>query len=230
MLSSTFSNKGIALGFVPLIIIGLLFGIYLAAAVSSTTTLVNFSGFTKNAQSTNSTFNLQLVVSINSTYINSGQGILINITEYNTLQAVNNASAANNWSIGILSLGPCGHMIYPFGAEVFVGYYTSSNISSATPLNLFAPGIYNCPAIFSVDYYLFQPESDYASVYVASTNNTSVQCCSAQPFPITGTLNVGNYWDNSNVEHNLGLGVYTVAAGDGWGWGQLVLLHFAIVP
>jgi hypothetical protein len=221
-------NRRIVLAFVPITVIGLIFGFCLSMSGVSQSS-VNYYGFTATAQTSNSTLGLRLDISINSTHISPSQGISINITENNILARTNNVSAVSNWSIANLLLGPCGNGVYPFGAAVFRGYWSSSNISSATHLNIFRPGIYMCPAGLSVQYYLFQPMSDYSSIYSPSANGSSVQCCSlpGHPLPISSVLNFNSYWDSFNVEHNLGRGVYTVAAGDEWG--QLVLLHFAVV-
>ena len=43
--------------------------------------------------------------------------------------------AAKKWPLQGLSLGPCGTLNYPFGVAIFAGYYTSANISTATPLS-----------------------------------------------------------------------------------------------
>lgn len=227
------SNKNLAVSFVPIIIIGFAFGVYLSlSVVGQNPTTVNYSGFSTSGNTTSSSIGLELFVSINSTHLISDQGISINITEYNILPRINNVSAASNWSNGVLSLGPCGPLNYPFGAEVFSGYYTSSNISSATPLGLVQEGVpIMCPAIFHVLYYVFQPMSNNGSINIASNSNGAVQCCSSsigQASPITGALNVRNYWDKSNNKHNLESGVYTILAGDEWG--QSVVLHFAVLP
>ena len=84
--------------------------------------------------------------------------------------------------------------------------------------------------ITNVLYYVFQPMSDNGSIFAPSGNGSAVQCCSliqGEPSAINGTVSFESYWDSSNVQHNLGPGVFTVAGGDEWG--QLVFLHFAVV-
>ena len=178
---------------------------------------------------TNATSGLELNLSINSTLYNSGQGVLVNISEFNTLPRINNVSIAKEWPIPGLTFGPCGSLYFPFIAAIFQGYYTSSNISSATQLNVFPPILYSCPATPDVQYYSFKPMSANASIYVNVRNYTSVQCCVAlvgNHHPITSSLNFASYWDKLGNEHNLIAGVYTVAGEDEWG--NILILHFLV--
>ncbi|MHB8567248.1 MAG: hypothetical protein ACYC7D_13085 [Nitrososphaerales archaeon] len=200
-------------------------GVYvMQSQLGAGTTTGVLNNYPTAAQTTNSTLGLELKLSINSATFSPGQGVLVNITEYNTLDRLNNVSVARNWPIGGLTLGPCG-VNNPVGAAIFQGYFTSSNISAGSPLSLFASGTYNCPAFLFVRYYVFQPMSDDGSTYVLSGNGTSTFCCGNPP-PISGSLNVTSYWDRTNTEHSLSAGVYTVIGGDEWG--QLVLLHFVV--
>jgi hypothetical protein len=54
----------------------------------------------------NSIDGLAFSLSVNSTSLQSGQGITVIVDEQNTLAKVNNVPAADNWSIEGLSLGP----------------------------------------------------------------------------------------------------------------------------
>ncbi|HYB04837.1 MAG TPA: hypothetical protein VED17_10260 [Nitrososphaerales archaeon] len=225
------SNVAI-LAFVPLIVISLALGIYLSTSVGpsnqTTTTAMNYVYFAGTTETSNSTLGLQLRLSLNSTLIGPGQFISATIADYNIFPNSNNVSAAKGWRLRYLTLGSCGTLNDPFGVAFFQGYYTSSNISLATPLSLEKEGVViNCPMIANVLYYVFQPMSDDGSIFAASGNGSASQLTPGQPSAINGTVSFGTYWDSSNIQHNLGPGVYTVAGGDEWG--QFLILHFAVI-
>ena len=212
-----------AVGFIPIIVIALLFGVYLNYARPATTT--NGEGYVTGnttAYATNLTSGLELILSMNSSIYGPGQGILINISEYNTLSTANNISRANDFRIPNLTLGACGRSIFPFGVAVFKGYYNASDVSSADSLSLFPLGI-PCDVPASIPWYLFQGLSDNASMVL-----------SEKGFPIQFDLSIDGSWSGSSASGNSATfesfspGIYTVAAGDEWG--ELVLLHFAVTP
>lgn len=225
-------KKSAVLTFIPVLVVASMFGLYVAVStpqtsVGTTTTSMSAS-YPIVAQTTNSTIGLKLELSINSTRLGQGQGLSINITEYNTLDKQNNVSTAKDWGNLSLSLGPCGSNL-PVGASIFQGYYTPSNISSASALSLFAQNqIYACPVSLYVQYYLFQPTSDYGCMYVLSGNGSSCfyLYSPGQLYPISGSLDVSSYWDQANSQHDFSPGVYTVVGGDEWG--QIVILHFVV--
>lgn len=189
---------------------------------------LSYPAFESSAQATNTSVGLELQLSINSTLISSGGALAATVMDYNTLQQINNLSSSTDWALKYLTLGSCGTNSYPFGVAFYAGYYSLSNISTAIPLD-FAPGVSGCPEESYVSYYVFQPTSTSAELYTTQ-NGTNVQCCfttAGQPSPINGTVTINSYWDNSNVQRNLAPGVYTVEGGDEWG--QLAILHFAVV-
>ena len=54
-------------------------------------------------------------------------------------------------------------------SQSFKGNYTAANISSATPLQIYEPGIYHCPMILAdISSYVFQPLSDNAAIFQTS--------------------------------------------------------------
>lgn len=187
---------------------------------STSTPLPNTSSTTSKSVN-----GLSLSLSLNSTTFQPGQEVSVVIDEQNTLATVNNVSTSNSWPLRGLSLGPCGTTNYPFGVAIFQGYYTSSNVSSATPLQLYNPsGIYFCPAILSgINAYAFQPLSDSASV---------IGSCEPNPcftdFKISSEITVTGYWSNGQepILGNFTPGVYTVVGGDEWG--ALAVLHFVV--
>jgi hypothetical protein len=168
---------------------------------------------------------LALSLSINSTSFVPGQGIAVTIDERNTLAETNNVSAAKDWPLEGLSVGPCGTINYPFGVAVFKGYYTADNISGAVPLKLYDPdAVYHCPLILSeITSYDFQPSSNTADIYGSCEPNpcmTGVR--------MNSEVEVKGYWDGSPKAQysDLTPGVYTVAGGDEWG--AVVLLYFSV--
>ncbi len=169
---------------------------------------------------------LSLRVSINATTITSGQTVNVTVGDYNTLQTMMNFSVLNDWPLKSLAVGPCGTVNDPFGVAVFRGYYTASSISSAKPLQLYAPGIYECPAILSgITQYSFYPQSSVAQIWGS---------CSPEPCPFRieqQSIRVNGFWNTVPIagysyHTELTPGVYTVAAGDEWG--QLLLLYFVV--
>ncbi len=152
----------------------------------------------------------------------------VTMSEYNSRAEMNNVTHSDTWPVQELGIGPCGPINYPTGVAIFNGYYTSSNITAAKALTLYTPGIYNCPAIFSVSSYLFYPMNSTAVVYGS---------CSPGPCfttSISVSLTFGGYWTGTIPIGALSGGTfqafprghYTVAAGDEWG--QLDLLYFVV--
>ena len=169
-----------------------------------------------------STGGLNLSLSLGSTLISPGQAVSVSIDEWNTLPTENMVPSASSWPLQGLTLGPCGTLNLPIGIEIARGFYTSSNISGAQPLQLSAPGIYNCPAILSyITAYDYEPYSDTATV---------VGSCDPNPCfteNVNSTTSVAGYWTTTSTFSNFTLGEYTVVGGDEWG--SLVILHFTVV-
>lgn len=231
MIPSSYRNKGIALGFVPIIIIGLVLGIYLSLTVGSNNPIVNYSSFTATAETANSTLGLELDLSVNSTTIQSGQAINVSVSITNTLQSLNNVSANLFWALPSLanfssSPFPCPQW-YSF--LVFSGYYTVSDISKASdPLYLFPPGVeISCP-FRTFSQFIFHPLSSQFNTSTTNPPDFDLVDNSNQTFSITGYYTTAQGYVTSNgilPPPPFPQGVYTIVAGDEWG--QLVLLHFA---
>lgn len=223
--STIAKNYWIATVIVALVAVSI-FGAYVAIAFGTSQTAsqplpVSLSSLNKKATSTNTDTGLQLQLSIDSIQLKRGQSIGATVTLYNPLETDNNVSASHSWPINGLSISPCGTMNEPIGLALFQGYYTTRNISEATPLSLYSPGAYNCPSILSPGYYLFQPMSDSAII----GSDPSLQA----PSPITASLGANGTWTGSGagVQHQLfPPGIYTVAAGDEWG--DVVILYFVV--
>jgi hypothetical protein len=180
-----------------------------------------------NSASSKSVAGLELSLSLDSKTYQSGQQVGIDIDEKNTLSKNNTITSSAKWPISGLGVGPCGVLNYPFGIAVFQGNYSAANISSATPLQIYEPGIYHCPDVLAdISSYVFQPLSDTAAVFQISESTagfTAAMNAEFEPAP-TG------YWASNNVGAtftNFEPGVYTVIAGDEWG--ALVIVHFTVV-
>jgi hypothetical protein len=184
------------------------------------------STFTTNT-SFKSVNGLMLSLSLNATTFQPGQEISVVIDEQNTLPTGNNVSASNNWPLNGLSLdSPCGPLDYPFGIAVFQGYYTSLNVSSATPLQIYNPGIVtSCGFPPAVSSYSFAPLSDTANVFIIGDPNPSLT-----DFKVSSEITVTGYWTWTHGQEptlgNFTPGVYTVVGGDEWG--TLAVLHFVV--
>ena len=180
-----------------------------------------------NSASARSTNGLDLSLSLDSATYHPGEEVAITVDEKNTLSTPNSVITADKWLVNGLGVGPCGVLNYPFGMAIFQGSYTSADISSAAPLQIYQPGEYHCLMILAdISSYVFQPLSDTAAVFQMS-ESTAVfddmeMSTEFEPAP-TG------YWasDNFNAAFSdFEPGIYTVAAGDEWG--TLVIVHFTV--
>ena len=179
-----------------------------------------------NSASSKSINGLSLSLSLDSKTYQSGQQVGIYIDETNTLSKTNTINSSAKWLINGLGVGPCGPLNYPFGIAVFQGNYSAADISSATPLQIYEPGIYHCPDILAdISSYIFQPLSDIAAVFQMSESTagfTAGMNAEFEPAP-TG------YWASNDVGAaftKFDPGVYTVVAGDEWG--ALAIVHFTV--
>ncbi len=178
-------------------------------------------------ETTNATSGLQLSALLSNDTFSPGQTIIINVTEYNTLNQANNVTAGKDWPLSGMSLGGCGTLNYPFGIEIYSGYYDSSNVSglsNQSPLEVYPPGPYACPAMFSVASYFFAAQSSNASLGIAPSGTFPA-------LPMTDPVNVNGTWTGStnggsSSYHEFSPGIYTVIAGDEWG--NLIIVHFSI--
>jgi hypothetical protein len=181
-----------------------------------------------NAAVIQSVHGLSLSLSLDSKTYYSGNGISIVVNETNTLSKVNNVAASRKWPVGGLSVEPCGTLNYPFGVVVYKGNYTSADISSANPIDLYGPyAKHSCPMILgSISSYVFQPSSDIVDIFQTSEPDAAItqmkMNSDVEPTP-TG------YWIRNDMNiffTDFDPSVYTVVAGDEWG--AMVILHFTV--
>jgi hypothetical protein len=180
-----------------------------------------------NSASCSSANGLSLTLSLNSTAYKLYQDVSLVIVENNTLSKTNRVSREDKWRLSGLTLGPCGWGS-PFGVAVFQGYYTSSNVSTVTPLVIFDPNaIYHCPCYSWAEgaIYEFRPLSDIAAI----SYECDPPCNDSYDTQIYRELQLSHYWTGSRpaIINSFDPGVYTVVAGDEWG--ALVVLHFTVM-
>jgi hypothetical protein len=158
---------------------------------------------------------LELRVSVNATKISSGEGVQVSLSEFNTLQAVNNVSASRSWPVQV-SLGPCRNVyVPPFGIVVYRGNIVEENLSQGKQVTIFP--FVACPLFLRlVTGYVFQPLSDLALVLPSSGSALT---------PLVGNVTVK--MDYSSQARPLSPGDYTILAADEWG--TLVFVYFTIV-
>jgi hypothetical protein len=163
---------------------------------------------------------LQLSLALNVTNISSGHAIAATAEELNTGTAALNISSSSRWPIDDLAVGPCGTVNYPVGLAVLRGNYGLSNFTSATPLQIYKPGTYGCPAILSgIKGFVFEAGSANATVL------GSCQPGDCMNEIVTPSISVSGYWNGGSFT-SFPSGIYTVAAGDEWG--GVSILHFAV--
>ncbi|MDG7051928.1 MAG: hypothetical protein JRN19_05700 [Nitrososphaerota archaeon] len=186
---------------------------------------------------------LEMDLSISTNITLPGGSIGINISIVNPTDHNVTIAAADSWAVGGTSLGPCPSDL-PMGISILRGYYTSSNISMArAPLDLYEPGIINCPLYLAIRAFLFLPYGRVDSVALQGSmiNGTmfmaSYRVSSYLEFSgswITPTGNVTSIYVQapqpltvSSAEfQSFEPGTYTVVSATEWG--QLALLHFKI--
>jgi hypothetical protein len=186
---------------------------------------------------------LQLRLNLTENVITQGANVSIEISEFNTLRAWNDAPTTTFERLGT---GPCPGL--PLGVGIFQGDYSSANISSAQPLDLFYPGAYACPGYSPQGVsYVFAPESDNttnisqpatATHTVTGNGTTSVQYIVTTPVikqQAVASLEFSGYWTGSEVPpesnaafHAFDPGTYTVEGVD-W-WGHVMFAHFQVAP
>lgn len=197
--------------------------------VTTTTTLMmtsTASTTTSNSSlpGTNSVSGLSLELSLNSTSIQTGHGIAVNVEELNTMPEANTVKSSRSWPLEGLSIGPCGSLNLPIGIAIFQGYYAANNVTTAQPLALNEPGSYSCPAIFNIAAYAFQPDSVTAGVL---TGGSSTPAFTAN---MSATVAARGSWSGSQPQNavfsTFSTGVYTVVGGDEWG--SMVICHFSV--
>ena len=206
--------------------------------------ITKFDNSPVTAEITNHTSGLELRLMINTSFLDPGRGISVNITEFDTLATTVNLSRfyhgshvsntrLGSWPVAGLGLGVCyveGMSNFPMGLGVVRGYYDSSNVSSIAPGDLLAlhqpyyGQQYGCN-LLSFTYFSFQPQSDVFFFNAC----TPISSCSNRAYwndSFRGSWVPANGTGNATMFQSLTPGVYTVIGGDQWG--DVVTLHFVV--
>jgi len=164
---------------------------------------------------------LELSLALNASSLPTGKGIAATAVEMNTLATPNNVSAAADWPVGNLAVGPCGPLNYPVGIAVLRGNYAAGNVSSAKALQIYHPGVAACPMVLAgITSFEFQPSSDNATIFGGCQPGGA--CLSEI---VDSTVSVNGYW-NGGAFTSFPCGFYTVVAGDEWG--GIAMIHFSV--
>lgn len=206
--------SSIALVFMIAVVVIAGASIYLLS--SSSSQRESLASMQTSAQTVNSTLGLELSLSINSTSLVYGGGINITVKLQNVLNKVITLYyPSSDWARPFLPGNICFE-IYDF--QVYSGYYAANNISSAKgdqALPVFGP-LFGC-----------HPESGDLVIQPLSDKATG----SAYDAPLAFSYPVNEYYTNPGPSPPLTpfpVGICTIVAADAWG--QIVLLHFTVVP
>jgi hypothetical protein len=206
-------------------------------------TTMSFVASPETVETTNSTLGLELSLSVNSTMIPSEDAIIVSASIFNTLPTVNNLTASSDWPVQYLLSGPCDYgnkTLFPAGIAAFSGYYGVNNISSASPIGIWATiecpiqsvlwGINADDQLINISSYSLLPKNDsgYFAYYASSQTVPGVSSMQLSTGGIT--ISANNVTFPSHFYNSLLSslpGTYTLVAGDEWG--QMVLAHFQVV-
>jgi hypothetical protein len=186
-----------------------------SGSTTSTSTVSSTSGQTGTTSA--SEFGLQLQLNVNTTTVSTGQAILVNVTEFNTLNSVNNVTKSSDWQVQGAAISSCPNTNdQPFGIALYQGHYTPQNISQGIQLGIFP--ITPCPMFERlVTGYVFQPQSDVASILPGSASGGS---------PMTAGIIVNGTFAQVSSTQAFAPGSYTLAAADEWG--ALAFLYITV--
>ncbi len=172
------------------------------------------------SQSVESTSPLTLYLSTNSTSIQSGQAIGIDISLNNTGSQPLTLPGKDNWPINGLGSGGCSFL--PMGIAVLDGYYTEQNMTDSKLLSFYFPP--PC-APFNVSFknYTFQPMSSNVVIECESPDSNMFSC--PHVMEMKYDVAYSNVLENGDF-HSFNPGLYTIVAGDEWG--HSAITHFTV--
>jgi len=202
-----------------IVVIGVAAYLYLPGQSSPPQSSSQAASVSQTSASANSTSGLVLELRLNVSLLAPGQTIAANVSELNSKAQPNNVTAASQWAVQGLSIGPCGSNT-PLGIGIFSGRFTKGNISSAQQLQIYNPAVYACPARFSISSFLFQAGSDSATI----AGSCQSQCTT---YPMSGGDTASGYFGGSGSSfQQFPAGLYTVVGVDEWG--AAVFLYFQV--
>jgi hypothetical protein len=196
---------------------------------TSTETSLSFLPGAQTMAVASSSMGIDLVVGLNSTTMAQGQDLPNIIEVVNTLPRINNVSVSNDFAVKPYAPKCDPGDNTPIDVEMYSGYYETGNISSASPL----PYQRLCPAPSSTSladykYYLFQPSSTNATLYGLTLSGTPSNS-GPMSLDLVNQTSVYQFMSSfpEGVHPVLPVGIYTLVVQDFWG--QMVILHFAVV-
>lgn len=187
--------------------------VLVAAAVAFAIAVGSVSGVALGPASDPS--GVRITAFLSATTVAQNQTIRVIVTEQNDLPVTNVLPLSEDWRVQNLSMGPCwSDAVFPFGIALYQGRYGIDNISSARPLEIYAPGVYSCPDLKGGDSITFAPLQ-------AVTDFVDLRGYWTEGF----TASPGGFFEG--VLHPFLPGEYTLVAGDEWG--HLQILHFQVM-
>lgn len=230
------NGKAAAIGFIPILVVASLFGVYVALATPSFTSSVSNPEYPLTASTVNSTTGLEFSLSLNATTTQNGEGINVATLIQNVLPTANNVSSASNWAAPVsnLTFHQDGYGCYPqikFG--IFQGYYTQHNISLAAGKAWTIVDPLDNPVCIGINQITYH--------WLPSSATVNATFDRGLYFPLVlgpNTTITGHFPRNVSISTNASIytsipsipfpvGTYTIAAADEWG--QLVILHFNVL-
>jgi len=224
---------------IVVVVIIILIGIVAFVLYGSTETSTTYSTSTTDTATTysisatdtatdvvNPANSLQLQLALNASSSSAtGVGVSVFVDAYNPLSSTLNVTAANTWAVPLNGYNGviCGDDGPTVGFAIAQGHYISSNITTASFLDLVNPTVsYSCSLYFGYGNpigFQFQSLSDMAAPY-GGCGNPCMSGTASTGGPVTG------YWNQGGTFTSFPRGVYTVIAEDEWG--DSVLAYFTV--
>jgi len=184
-----------------------------------------------NSAAAKSANGLSFAVSTDLTTYQPGQDVQIVTDEKNTLTKTNNVRVSDDWPLNGLTRMYFGNPNpdIPYGIAVYQGDYTSTNYSTATPLNLDNPtAIYLGPPVIAPILFSFQSLSDIADIIPGNSIPGGYASSIINQQQISAEMTLKGYWTDDSVSKFTYFSpvVYTIVGGDEWG--NLALVHFTV--
>ena len=186
--------------------------VVVVAAVAVASIALFFTYFAFNNQGA-----LGFGASVNATGISQNQTLRVDVSVKNGIDFSNRVPLSGDWKVQNLSMGPCAsYYAYPYGIAVYQGRYALDNLSSATQVDIYYPGVIFCPTnvLTGTDTFVFNPQQNMSS-YV-----------DLRGYWTTGETPQPGGGSTQGVLHPFLPGVYTVVAGDEWG--HVKVLYFQV--
>jgi hypothetical protein len=158
---------------------------------------------------------LRLSLSTNSSYVQYGHTIRIDISLNNTSSDMVTIGAASNPPRDDLNTGACENL--PFGITILRGYYTQENMTNSSSLPLFPTP--PCPLVSIPQSYTFQPLSTRAAIECSDMFSCNGYQTMERHLLISGSLQYAS-------QSPFSPGVYTIVGGDEWG--RVIIQHFTV--